>query len=72
MESQQVSYKCLIESSVAIQKYVGFQHIVVLFSIRSQPINTFEWGKDTAISVRFNPAEPNVLATSARSAVFMK
>ncbi|KAL8468765.1 hypothetical protein ACS0TY_031823 [Phlomoides rotata] len=32
---------------------------------RSQPINTFEWGKDTAISVRFNPAEPNVLATSA-------
>ncbi|KAG6419484.1 hypothetical protein SASPL_121706 [Salvia splendens] len=31
---------------------------------RSQPINTFEWGKDTAISVRFNPGEPNVLATS--------
>lgn len=43
-----------------------------LFSIRSQPVNSFEWGKDTAISVRFNPGEPNILATSARSAVYMK
>ncbi|GFS34802.1 WD repeat and SOF domain-containing protein 1 [Actinidia rufa] len=33
---------------------------------RSQPVNSFEWGKDTVISVRFNPGEPNVLATSAR------
>ncbi|XP_058095796.1 uncharacterized protein LOC131241136 [Magnolia sinica] len=32
---------------------------------RSQPVNSFEWGKDTVISVRFNPAEPDVLATSA-------
>ncbi|CAL9038811.1 unnamed protein product [Musa banksii] len=32
---------------------------------RSEPINTFEWGKDTVISVRFNPGEPDVLATSA-------
>ncbi|KAI8551567.1 hypothetical protein RHMOL_Rhmol06G0196200 [Rhododendron molle] len=32
---------------------------------RSQPVNSFEWGKDTVISVRFNPGEPNVLATSA-------
>ncbi|KAL5989476.1 hypothetical protein ACLOJK_010368 [Asimina triloba] len=32
---------------------------------RSQPVNSFEWGKDTAISVRFNPAEPDILATSA-------
>ncbi|CAN1286890.1 DDB1- and CUL4-associated factor 13, partial [Linum perenne] len=32
---------------------------------RSQPVNTFEWGTDTVISVRFNPAEPNVMATSA-------
>ncbi|EPS59175.1 hypothetical protein M569_15635, partial [Genlisea aurea] len=31
---------------------------------RSQPINSFEWGVDTAISVRFNPGEPNILATS--------
>ncbi|XP_047307631.1 DDB1- and CUL4-associated factor 13 [Impatiens glandulifera] len=31
---------------------------------RSQPVNSFEWGKDTVISVRFNPGEPNVLATS--------
>ncbi|THF94342.1 hypothetical protein TEA_019922 [Camellia sinensis var. sinensis] len=34
---------------------------------RSQPVNSFEWGKDTVISVRFNPGEPNILATSARS-----
>ncbi|KAG4953351.1 hypothetical protein JHK87_038945 [Glycine soja] len=33
---------------------------------RSQPINSFEWGTDTVISVRFNPGEPNLLATSAR------
>ncbi|XP_020202256.1 DDB1- and CUL4-associated factor 13 [Cajanus cajan] len=32
---------------------------------RSQPINSFEWGSDTVISVRFNPGEPNLLATSA-------
>ncbi|KAH1211931.1 DDB1- and CUL4-associated factor 13 [Glycine max] len=32
---------------------------------RSQPINSFEWGTDTVISVRFNPGEPNLLATSA-------
>ncbi|XP_008800979.1 DDB1- and CUL4-associated factor 13 [Phoenix dactylifera] len=32
---------------------------------RSEPVNTFEWGKDTVISVRFNPGEPDVLATSS-------
>ncbi|KNA15888.1 hypothetical protein SOVF_094180 [Spinacia oleracea] len=31
---------------------------------RSQPINSFEWGVDTVVSVRFNPGEPSVLATS--------
>ncbi|XP_065875269.1 uncharacterized protein [Euphorbia lathyris] len=31
---------------------------------RSQPVNTFEWGTETVISVRFNPGEPNLLATS--------
>ncbi|XP_073315754.1 uncharacterized protein [Primulina huaijiensis] len=31
---------------------------------RSQPVNSFEWGIDTSISVRFNPGEPNILATS--------
>lgn len=33
---------------------------------RSQPVNSFEWGKDTSISVRFNPGEPNILASSGR------
>ncbi|KAK6919116.1 Sof1-like protein [Dillenia turbinata] len=32
---------------------------------RSQPVITFEWGNATSISVRFNPGEPNILATSA-------
>uniref|UniRef100_A0A0D9UYU6 DDB1- and CUL4-associated factor 13 n=1 Tax=Leersia perrieri TaxID=77586 RepID=A0A0D9UYU6_9ORYZ len=32
---------------------------------RSEPINSFEWGKDTVLSVRFNPGEPDVLITSA-------
>ncbi|KAF5207169.1 Ddb1- and cul4-associated factor [Thalictrum thalictroides] len=32
---------------------------------RSEPINSFEWGKDTVMSVRFNPGEPNLLATSS-------
>ncbi|XP_073028273.1 uncharacterized protein [Primulina eburnea] len=31
---------------------------------RAQPVNSFEWGIDTSISVRFNPGEPNILATS--------
>ncbi|KAK9085368.1 hypothetical protein Sjap_025779 [Stephania japonica] len=33
---------------------------------RSEPIRSFEWGKDTVISVRFNPGEPNLLATTSR------
>ncbi|XP_044501362.1 DDB1- and CUL4-associated factor 13-like isoform X2 [Mangifera indica] len=32
---------------------------------RSQPVNSFQWGTETVISVRFNPGEPNVLATTA-------
>ncbi|KAE9584675.1 hypothetical protein Lal_00023530 [Lupinus albus] len=32
---------------------------------RSQPINSFEWGTDTVISVKFSPGDPNLLATSA-------
>ncbi|XP_024024327.1 DDB1- and CUL4-associated factor 13 [Morus notabilis] len=32
---------------------------------KSAPEKTFEWGTDTVISVRFNPGQPNVLATSA-------
>ncbi|CAJ2675648.1 unnamed protein product [Trifolium pratense] len=32
---------------------------------RSQPVNSFVWGSDTVISVRFNPGEPNLLASSA-------
>uniref|UniRef100_A0A7N0TIW4 Sof1-like protein domain-containing protein n=1 Tax=Kalanchoe fedtschenkoi TaxID=63787 RepID=A0A7N0TIW4_KALFE len=31
---------------------------------RSQPVNSFGWGSDTIISVRFDPGDPNVLATS--------
>ncbi|KAJ6815822.1 DDB1- and CUL4-associated factor 13 [Iris pallida] len=31
---------------------------------RSQPVNSFAWGNDTVISVRFNPGEPDMLATS--------
>lgn len=31
---------------------------------RSQPVNSFEWGVDTVVSVRFSPVEPNLLATS--------
>lgn len=32
---------------------------------KSAPEKTFEWGTDTVISVRFNPGEPNILATTA-------
>ncbi|XP_074280839.1 uncharacterized protein LOC141605829 [Silene latifolia] len=31
---------------------------------RSQPVNSFQWGVDTVVSVRFNPGEPNILASS--------
>ena len=31
---------------------------------RSEPIHTFSWGSDTVISVRFNPAEADVFATT--------
>jgi WD repeat and SOF domain-containing protein 1 len=39
--------------------------MVLLFVIRSQPVQSFQWGTDSVISVRFNPGEPNLLATSA-------
>ncbi|KAJ6991545.1 hypothetical protein NC653_019653 [Populus alba x Populus x berolinensis] len=39
---------------------------------RSQPVNSFKWGTDSVISVRFNPGEPNLLATSARYACIYK
>lgn len=39
-----------------------------IFFCRSQPVSSYEWGTDSVISVRFNPGEPNVLATSARYA----
>uniref|UniRef100_A0A0D6R4A4 DDB1- and CUL4-associated factor 13 n=1 Tax=Araucaria cunninghamii TaxID=56994 RepID=A0A0D6R4A4_ARACU len=31
---------------------------------RSEPINSFSWGADTVISLRFNPAEKDVFATT--------
>jgi len=33
--------------------------------MRSEPVQTFAWGADTVTSVRFNPAEAQVLATTA-------
>uniref|UniRef100_A0A2N9GVH8 DDB1- and CUL4-associated factor 13 n=1 Tax=Fagus sylvatica TaxID=28930 RepID=A0A2N9GVH8_FAGSY len=38
----------------------------------SQPVRSFQSGTDTVISVRYNPAEPNLLATSAREYVTCK
>ncbi|CAH2077684.1 unnamed protein product [Thlaspi arvense] len=32
---------------------------------RSQPVQSYQWGTDTVISVRFNPGEPDILAASA-------
>eukprot|EP00955_Chlamydomonas_euryale_P105214 365622-Chlamydomonas_euryale.AAC.9 len=31
---------------------------------RSEPLHTFSWGADTVVSARFNPAEPDVFATT--------
>lgn len=31
---------------------------------RSEPVQQFSWGADTVISVRFNPAEPDIFATT--------
>ncbi|KXZ47814.1 hypothetical protein GPECTOR_32g426 [Gonium pectorale] len=31
---------------------------------RSEPVQTFNWGADTVTSVRFNPAEPDVFAST--------
>ncbi|KMZ64996.1 WD repeat and SOF1 domain-containing protein [Zostera marina] len=40
-------------------------HVDIWDLNRSQPVNSFEWGHDTVISLRFNPGEPNILASSA-------
>ncbi len=31
---------------------------------RSEPVSTFSWGSDSVTSVRFNPAEPDLLASA--------
>lgn len=33
---------------------------------RSQPVHAFKWGHDSTLSVRFNPAEPELLASTGR------
>jgi len=33
---------------------------------RSEPIHSFKWGHDMTMSVRFNPAEPDLLASTGR------
>lgn len=37
---------------------------------RSEPVSTFAWGADTIVSVRFNPSEPDIIASTARSVVW--
>lgn len=32
---------------------------------RSEPVSSFSWGADTLVAVRFNPAEPDILASCA-------
>ncbi|KAK9814546.1 hypothetical protein WJX72_007699 [[Myrmecia] bisecta] len=32
---------------------------------RSEPVNNFDWGADTVLTVRFNPAESDIFATTA-------
>ena len=32
---------------------------------RSEPVTTFQWGADTVQTVRFNPVEPDLLASTA-------
>lgn len=38
----------------------------MLLLYRSAPEQSYQWGTDTVVSVRFNPGEPDILATSAR------
>jgi WD repeat and SOF domain-containing protein 1 len=33
---------------------------------RSEPLHSFKWGHDATLSVRFNPAEAEVLASTGR------
>lgn len=37
---------------------------VIILVCRSDPINSFSWGSESVISVRWNPAEPDVFATT--------
>eukprot|EP00245_Coleochaete_scutata_P003620 TRINITY_DN15364_c3_g1_i2.p1 TRINITY_DN15364_c3_g1~~TRINITY_DN15364_c3_g1_i2.p1 ORF type:complete len:453 (-),score=80.22 TRINITY_DN15364_c3_g1_i2:521-1879(-) len=32
---------------------------------RSQPINSFSWGADSVVSIRFSPSEPDIFASTA-------
>lgn len=54
---------------ISLGTFFSLLYIEVFFFFffgRSQPVSSYEWGTDSVISVRFNPGEPNVLATSAR------
>lgn len=62
--SSQLLYNfCLIQGAIFQLHYENLPLVT-----RSQPVRSFEWGTDTVISLRFNPGEPNLLATSARYA----
>jgi len=43
-----------------------YQHPHSFYLHRSETINSFEWGKDTVLSVRFDPGDCNILITSGR------
>ena len=43
----------------------GMDGVQVWDEVRAEPIQSYQWGADTVISVRYNPAETEVLACTA-------
>ncbi|KAG1678209.1 hypothetical protein FOA52_016146 [Chlamydomonas sp. UWO 241] len=62
--SGQHAYRCVDHHWCRPQFATAGNAVDVWDHERSEPLHTFSWGADTVISVRFNPAEPDVFATT--------
>jgi WD repeat and SOF domain-containing protein 1 len=58
------SLSCIDHHWVDVQFVTGGQVVNVWDESRSQPIHTYQWGADSILSVRYNPAEAALVAST--------
>ena len=57
---------CIDHTWTGAQRFVTSSTVIDLWDYhRSEPIHSFEWGCDSITTVAFNPAQPNLMASTA-------